>query len=229
MTAILSSVDSVWFQYGTSDYDNQLAATPFRITDTTLNIKAIPTNLLQNTSYKVRVKLYYNGNYYYSDSSSFSTLVQAAPDITLRAGILYSSSPSGNQWYLNNVPIPGATDSSYTPTQAGSYSVSATTNGCTSEMSPKIDYVLTAIHDPLPPGTVKIYPNPVANTLYIQNNELRKLEIEIFNAVGVQVLKQLTSKKENVLDMRKYPSGSYFINVVESKTLKTIQKLIIKL
>jgi photosystem II stability/assembly factor-like uncharacterized protein len=229
VTAILSSADSIWFQYGASGYDKQLAATPFTIIDTSLTVNAYPTGLTQHTSYKVRLKLHYDGNYYYSDSSGFSTLTLETPEITLRGGTLYSSLTSDNQWYLNDVPIPGATQSSYTPTQAGSYTVRTNTAGCSSDVSLPFSFVITGINDPLLSRAINIFPNPVTNTLNIQNNDLKKLKIKIFNTLGVEVSEQLTSKKENMIDMRRLPQGSYMVNITDTKTSKSIQRLVIKL
>ena len=48
---------------------------------------------------------------------------------------LNSSSPSGNQWYLNGNPIAGATSSSYVANVAGNYTVIVSTSGCSSPAS----------------------------------------------------------------------------------------------
>jgi uncharacterized repeat protein (TIGR01451 family) len=49
---------------------------------------------------------------------------------------LTSSSATGNQWFLNNNPIGGATSNTYSATAAGSYTVTVTdNNGCTSAAS----------------------------------------------------------------------------------------------
>ena len=229
VTAILCSADSIWFQYGTSGYDKQIAATPFTISDSSLTVDARLTGLTQHTSYKVRVKLYVNGNYYYSDSSGFSTLTLPTPEITLRGGTLYSSSASDNQWYLNNVPIAGATQASYTPAEAGSYTVMTNTGGCASDTSLPFSFVVTGINDPVLQRSVSIYPNPVTNTLNIQNNELKKIKIKIFNTLGVEVSEQLTSQKENFIDMRRLPHGTYLVSITDAKTLASIQKIVIKL
>jgi len=90
-------------------------------------------------------------------------------------------------------------------------------------------FVLTGINDPLLSGAINIFPNPVTNTLNIQNNDLKKLKIRIFNPLGVEISEQLTSKKENMIDMRRLPQGSYLVNITDTKTSKSIQKLVIKL
>lgn len=49
---------------------------------------------------------------------------------------LTSSSPSGNQWYLNGNPIGGATGQQYVATASGNYSVAVASSGCSSASSP---------------------------------------------------------------------------------------------
>jgi len=59
-----------------------------------------------------------------------STMFCAGGSVTLT-----SNSASGNQWYLDDSPISGATSQSYNATVAGHYTVQVTTSGCTSPAS----------------------------------------------------------------------------------------------
>jgi len=71
-------------------------------------------------------------------SNAIVTTVNAiptTPTITQSGAVLTSSISSGNQWYLNGSIISGATASTYTATQSGSYTVMATSNGCSSSLS----------------------------------------------------------------------------------------------
>lgn len=52
---------------------------------------------------------------------------------------LVSDSPEGNQWFLNDLPIAGATQSNYKPVVSGMYSVKLILNDCESEMSEIVD------------------------------------------------------------------------------------------
>jgi gliding motility-associated-like protein len=52
---------------------------------------------------------------------------------------LVSDAPEGNQWYLNDSPIAGATQSNYKPVVSGMYSVKLILNECESEMSEVVD------------------------------------------------------------------------------------------
>jgi photosystem II stability/assembly factor-like uncharacterized protein len=228
VSAVFSSVDSVWFQYGTTGYDSTVLATPFSINDTSLKLRSALNSLSQNTNYIARVRILYDGNYYYSNSITFITDSQPTPIITLNGGTLFSSSFQGNQWYVDNVLIPGATQYTYTPLRSGSYTVRSTIGACVSAVSSPFAYYVTAITYPLLESTIRIFPNPVTNTLHIENNELKKLEIKIFDVVGHAVSTQLTSLKENSFDMRSLSAGTYLVSIREIKTSKSVQMVVIK-
>lgn len=68
------------------------------------------------------------------------------PVITQSNDTLFSSYATGNQWLLNNNIIPGATGSSYTPLQSGSYSVIATQNNCSSQSS-SVSIIITEMNE----------------------------------------------------------------------------------
>ena len=103
-----------------------------------------------------------------------------------------------------------------------------TVNGCTSNPSLPYTYLVTGINNPMPVGSIKIFPSPATNTLVVQNNELKNIEIKILNLMGVELSRRRTSKKENVFDLSLIPSGSYLVVIKEVKTLKSMQKIIIK-
>lgn len=87
------------------------------------------------------------------------------PTISQNWNFLTSSSPTGNQWLLNGVIIPGATTQTITVTQTGNYTVAVTINGCT-RLSPVFP-VLTIGLNEIPSGSVVVYPNPANENLYI--------------------------------------------------------------
>lgn len=88
---------------------------------------------------------------------------------------LTSSSVSGNQWYLNNSPIGGATAQQYVATASGDYTVTVTINGCTSAPSAPVTVTVNTI--PLdPPTTTKAFAPAV-----IARNGLTTLSIVITN------------------------------------------------
>ncbi|MFD2718790.1 T9SS type A sorting domain-containing protein [Hymenobacter monticola] len=86
----------------------------------------------------------------------------ATPVITRNGQTLTSSYATGNQWYLNGQPIPGATGQSFTITASGSYTVQTVVAGasgsCTSPASAALT-VLSAVQ-PLPGSSLRVVPNP---------------------------------------------------------------------
>jgi hypothetical protein len=59
---------------------------------------------------------------------------------------------------------------------------------------------------------VKLYPNPATHTMFVEvaNNENKKLTLQIFNSVGVQVYAS-TMLNENRIDVSGFNSGLYFL------------------
>lgn len=75
-------------------------------------------------------------------SDSLRITVNPMPDtpvITLSGDTLRSSAPSGNQWFLFEQPVSGATSQQYIPVQPGRYTVRVTINDCQATSAP-VDY-----------------------------------------------------------------------------------------
>src|SRR5439155_1390375 len=68
---------------------------------------------------------------------STPTITPGGPTTFCTGGsvLLTSSSASGNQWFLDGNAIGGATNSTYSATASGNYTVTVTTSGCTSAAS----------------------------------------------------------------------------------------------
>jgi len=74
--------------------------------------------------------------------------------------LLTSSSATGNQWYLNNSPITGATNSTYSATAAGSYTVKVTNgNSCTSAPSNAVSVTVNPTITAFGPVTQSVQKN----------------------------------------------------------------------
>ena len=92
------------------------------------------------------------------------------PVIILTDNSLESDAAVGNQWFDRNGPIPGATGQSYVFTRSGNYYAIITISGCKSEPSNTIEVIITQLENEWNKiTTTKIYPNPAANTLYMEN------------------------------------------------------------
>lgn len=75
-------------------------------------------------------------------------------------------------------------------------------------------------------NTVSIYPNPVVDYLYI-NNDSRIKDIELYNASGQRILSEIINAEKGSVDMRRAPAGVYIVKVngeKGSQSLKVIKK-----
>lgn len=117
------------------------------------------------------------------------------------------------QWYYNNNPIIGATDSVLTPSGVGAYYVSVTdTNGCSSD-SYIINYTISSVEDYS--LNTKIYPNPTNKNITIESEYAIK-SILLYNAIGNQlysVNNNNNQQKEMTLDLSTFAKGIYFIKI----------------
>ncbi len=137
------------------------------------------------------------------------------PTISQNWNSLTSSSPVGNQWYLNGVLIPGATDQFHEATQIGNYTVTVTINGCSNTSA--VYQVLSIGLNEIPGDVVNIYPNPVANTLYLSIQEGRFDNITVTDIAGrivyASTLKNNASQTVITLPVAGLPNGIYILEL----------------
>ena len=156
-------------------------------------------------------------------SASFSINVTvnpipATPVITLSAtgDTLFSSAPSGNQWYLNGNPIVGATLSFYVPTTGGNYTVETTVSGCSATSSP-YNFIPTTVQSNQDAfGQPVIFPNPARNEFVIQGLNPEVNNVELFDMCGRKILTvHSTNDKQAVFNVSFLESGLYLIQITE--------------
>jgi hypothetical protein len=126
------------------------------------------------------------------------------------------------QWYLNGTLIIGATDTLYTPTQSGTYSMIATTsNGCT--LISNSMYIGFAGVDDIKDHESKfeVFPNPSAGNhilnVLLQNAKTGPNEIQIIDITG-KLVKQIpiyvsTTNEHLLIDLGGLANGVYTINI----------------
>ncbi len=128
-----------------------------------------------------------------------------------------SSAVTGNQWYFNGNPIPGATSQTYTATQSGPYAVQTTNaNGC-SATSTVFNFINTGIEIVEVQNTLLLVPNPNHGifTLEIssESGQLPAGEIEIYNLMGEKIWTGEITGRATVIDITTQPAGIYFASV----------------
>jgi hypothetical protein len=114
------------------------------------------------------------------------------PTITQTNEDLLSSATTGNQWYNEGVVIPGAVSQSYTPGQAGNFTVVVSGNGCYSIASDVFHYTPTLIKPAVNKSNEKYKVYAQQNTIVIEN--IMGSNIELYDAKGVM---QYTNKETN--------------------------------
>jgi hypothetical protein len=127
---------------------------------------------------------------------------------------LVSSATLGNQWYSDNQTIlTGITQQFYKPVVVGYYSVNTTQNGCTSPMSEKYYYLVTALNNISADNSIKLYPNPVKNKFVVtyQVVAVTKANIVITDEYGRKVFSLNNVKSGDQIDVSSLTSGVYFV------------------
>jgi uncharacterized repeat protein (TIGR03803 family) len=148
--------------------------------------------------------------------------------------VLTSSNTNGNKWYFNNQLIANATQTTLNVTEAGTYTVITTVEGCSSLLSD--EYALVILPDvpvdPVDPVTgvdydpeftVDVFPNPVSNVLTVQvhGNDLSDLTVKVLDTFGRVIANQKAVDSRIMFDTSKFKNGMYFVNVISRKKIIT--------
>lgn len=83
-----------------------------------------------------------------------------------------------------------------------------------------------SISDTTNMNTLRVYPNPVANTLQISYSQ-NITSVTIYNMIGQEIGTKVINANEGTIDVSALQSGTYFVKVQldnEDKTLKVIKK-----
>ncbi|HET6253350.1 MAG TPA: T9SS type A sorting domain-containing protein [Puia sp.] len=166
-------------------------------------------------------------------------LDQLVPVITMANGVLVSSAAKGNQWYLNDSIIPGATHQQFTPQGPGSYtlrvqnglqSVDTSTfeigaGGCWSQYS--LPYLISDSIYIVP--ELLVYPNPVADVLTMVNKQAGPVTVRIFNLMGQQVLALAGVTGTVQVDVARWSKGAYFIQVIDERTRQQEKMVVLRM
>jgi hypothetical protein len=143
---------------------------------------------------------------------------------------LQSNYTTGNQWNVDGQPIPGATASIYTPTKEGNYSVTVSTQGCSTTSEP-VNYVITAVENEPAQGNF-VYPNPTSGSVTIQAKLTSESLAQIFDGQGKQVggtkmVNAVGDLYKGTYDFGNHPAGIYLVRIADGNnwiTLKVIRK-----
>lgn len=151
-----------------------------------------------------------------------------APTVSFNGSQLIVSGAVGEiQWFYNGTPISGANSNAYSPTQIGTYSVSAGQSGCVTYSN---DFQLQALafDEILGFSTLSISPNPVSDILRISigfESVEENVEMMIFDVSGKVVFSKSIAKlapdESIIVPVHAFSSGLYLVslNSVHGKSI----------
>ena len=166
--------------------------------------------------------------------SSAVTIIRSGLDslkaiITKSGGVLYSDSANGNQWYLNDTLIAGATGKTYTPVVVGIYTLRVAVNGCVSDASAP-DTVTAADLASAGAGALAIYPNPVVvGVVTIVPPVGAQVTIQIFDITGREFWMGQGIRGPVSVDCSGWAKGVYAVLVTDELTRERKRGMLLKL
>ena len=169
-----------------------------------------------------------------SDRIAVIATTAPIPTISQVADSLVSTIATGNQWYLNDTLIAGATTNHYKPTKAGKYKVFVTTGSGCQQISNVITFAVTATIDVLAREiNLNVSPNPNNGVFNLSFEVTGKadLTIDILSASGQNVFNNtypnFTGKFAKQMVIENVSSEFYILQIQHNK--KTyVQKLLIQ-
>lgn len=144
--------------------------------------------------------------------------------ISVEGNVLTSNYAEGNQWYLDGVPIDGATSSSFDAVIPGIYSVSVSAATCTTVSAGREMLILAT--EESNSNFINIYPNPTVDKITMEiRSSSNNIEARVINTSGMEIITQKLSGTSDVktgeFNLSSYPSGIYLIRVKNGGKLYT--------
>lgn len=147
--------------------------------------------------------------------------------ITEASNVLSTQAGSSYQWFFNGLPIPGATNQSYTPSATGTYTVEITfASGCTG-MSIPYSFGFAGLDELT--TSFAVYPNPTRDNLTIQlssNGMEGNQAVIIRDLAGRVVLQSKIENETNQLSLINLSEGVYTIELIHNNVLIGRQNII---
>jgi hypothetical protein len=154
-----------------------------------------------------------------------------SPVIEYIPNLLYTDAPGTSfQWFLDGIPIGGATFGQYIPLQNGSYVVRVMTlSGCYKDSPPfVINFIdVNEFSNRIP--NIKISPNPAIDVVSVNIDNIVSGDIEIRL---VDLLGQVTYKEtiktnsailEKKIELQHVPAGVYMLNVKSKESAQSFK------
>lgn len=157
-------------------------------------------------------------------------LIQIAnqPTVSYDSALSTQSGYSTYQWYQNGVAVVGEEDSIFPTNVPGWYFVEVTDGlGCIG-VSDSIEISLVTSVS-LPNGNeLKVYPNPVENTINVSSLLADDFEVLLHNSYGQLLVYEKFSGTGCQIDVTEFASGFYLLSVIDKSTHREVFKVLKK-
>jgi hypothetical protein len=145
--------------------------------------------------------------------------------------VLHSSSPSGNQWYLDGTAIEGANGQDYQAELEGTYWTIVTINGCTSDESNHVDVIFTGLGEN-EGSSFTLYPVPnngrFTATMVIKGED--NFTISVYNELGSKIYEmndvRVDGKAQQTIDLNNPGKGVYTV-IFKGNDQTVIRKVLV--
>ncbi len=158
-------------------------------------------------------------------------LLPHTPVIYAIGDTLFSDVPDGNQWYYEGTPIFHGTGQTLVAHFTGWYWDRVFINGCGSDTSNHIHFVITGISEPNS-ASFLVYPVPNNGvfTLKMNTPEAESFDISISNNLGVVVFTrqniQVQRSADYLIDLGRVSSGVYTM-VIHNSNYRIVRKIVV--
>jgi hypothetical protein len=154
-----------------------------------------------------------------STRSKLSITINAVPAVPSlsrdTANYLVSTASAGNIWYKDGVAI-ADTSARFKPTLAGSYTVKASQNGCTSVASTAYYFLITDIINLSASEFIKLAPNPFRNQVNFDFvvKGYQRLNLDVFElSTGAKVASKPNLAPGTSLQLGQLSAGTYVFRI----------------
>lgn len=122
----------------------------------------------------------------------------------------------------NYAIIPGATDTTYTPSVNGTYAVEVTMEGCV-DTSECIGINTIGLPESAWNDNIKLFPNPTENYITVQLPDTKPMEIRIVNVNGSVVIVRNEETAEFTLDLSDLSPGIYTVQLLSDDFIRNFK------
>ncbi len=176
--------------------------------------------------------IYSSGNYWvvFNDTlincnqPSFITSVNNAafPSVTIDflGNHLYANGNTSYQWYLNGIPISGATNQSYVPLISGNYSVEVfNIYGC-STTSSEYYFQMVSVNPIDDVSAIQLLIDPKFLQIIFSNEKFIGTQLQLYNSTGQLVNEMVATQKTESILIEKLAKGIYILTVRNGNAIK---------